>query len=290
MLQFASWIGGNFSAGDGLKLLLVVLVASLITLGIILIARTVARWGTDSSVPKSSPLWVGPDLVETTECARTLIDRMRQENGLRTLDRHPAVDELAQHHAHDMAERGFCDPIDPDGAGLEDRLVRLHPTMVGVLSEWERVALELRLDQPSELAESLLAGSPNEEQALAELALGEPLNCMGISVAESGSRVSICIVFAHHWATLIPDRPHLERPGTWPISAELIEGTTVEQLSAVLLPDGITPTGQVRAESFSAGEWEDTRVCAYVREGGNMDAARLQWYRLSAGAVPLPLP
>jgi len=270
--------------------LVVVLCACAAAIAIIFIARIVARWGKANPVPELRPLWLGPDLVETTECARTLIDELREKHGLEPLERHPAVDELAQHHAYDMAERGFCGPVDPEGVDLEERLVRLHPTMVGALSEWQRETRELPSNQPAELAQSLLTGSPSEEKALAALVLAEGLNCMGIAVAGSAERATLCIVFAHHWATLVPDRPHLEREGTWPVTVELIEGTTIEQLSAALVADGRTAMAQVRAERFSIDEWEDERACVYLNACDDMEAMRVQWYRLSVGAVPLPLP
>ena len=267
-----------------------ILIAGAVILGVIFVARTIAHWGRDSPVPGSPPTWIGHDLVETADCVQSLIDKMRQDHGLEPLERHPAVEELALQHAHDMAERKFFGPVDPDGADLAARLVRLHPTLVAALSEWEGEGQPAHAADALELADSLLSGSPGEGAQLSELARLEPLNAMGIGVAGSAQRATVCVVFAHHWATLVRDRPTSEREGSWAVAAELVAGTQVEQLSAALLPDGVTPLGQVPAEPFSGDGWEETWVCVYVKAVDNLDAARVEWYRGSVKAVALPLP
>jgi hypothetical protein len=267
-----------------------VLIAGAVVLGVMFLARTVAGWGKDSPVPGSAPAWIGHDLVEAADCVQILIDRIRQEHGLEPLERHPAIEEMALQHAHDMAVREFFGPIDPDGVDLDARLVRLHPTMVVSLSQWQGEGRTVHAADASELASSLLSGSIGEGKALQDLARVESLNAMGIGVAGSAQRATVCIVFAHHWATLLRDRPSTDREGTWAVAAALVPGTKVEQLSAALLPDGVTPMGQVPAEPFSHDGWEETWVCVYVKAVDNLDAARVQWYRGSVQAVALPLP
>ena len=242
------------------------------------------------NAPQHRPLWMGPDLTLTTEAVREAVLLLLAKVGQSGVERHPASDELAQHHAYAMAARGFCCAIDPEGEGPAQRLGRLHPKMVISLLEWDRSVDALSVQDAEQLAELLLAGPDESGQQLASLLSSQPCNILGVSVSGSASRATLCIVAGHHWATLVTQRPQIERAGTWPVGAELAQGTKREQLSAALLPKSAPPLVGVTAEPFSDDQWDDERICVYPTALGDMEGVLLQWYRDGVAGVPVNLP
>ena len=240
--------------------------------------------------PQHRPLWMGPDLLEVTEVVREQMLVLLAQGGYSGIVRHPASDELAQHHAYAMAARGFCSAIDPEGEGPEQRLQRLHPKMVMTLVEWERSVDALNIQDPLELAKLLLSGPGANGKQLDELLTSGQFNLLGVSASGSASRASLCIVLGHHWATIVKDRPQIERPESWVVAAELVEGTRCEQLSAALLTESGLQLGAVQAEPFSNDDWPDQRICVYPAALENMEGARIQWRRDGIDAVPVSLP
>ncbi len=280
----------NYPPGEVERLALLCLAAGFITLAIIVVARAIAHWGQASPVPESSPSWIGPDPSDTAACIRDLIDQLRGDHGLEALATDPIFDELARYHAHDMVVRGFCGPTDPDGIGLDARLVRLHPTVIASLSEWDREVSGLAAADPKELADLLLSGPSSQGAAINDRALAEEANFLGIGVGVAKGRATVCILVAHHWASLLPDRPHTERQGTWPVVAKLVEGTSVNQLEASLLDKVGREIGRAAAERVDTDEWEQGRVCVYLPTPTYPEGGQVQWRRLRATAVALPLP
>ena len=233
---------------------------------------------------------MGPDLIEPSELVREKVLILLQQAGHRNVERHPASDELAGHHSHAMAARNFCSPIDPEGEGPTERLQRLHPHMVMTLLEWNRSMDSLHTEDPQHLAELLLGGPDANAQELSELISSQDCNLLGVGISGSASRAWLCIVLGHHWATMTSDRPQIERAGTQPIAAELVDGTRREQLSAALLPDANLTLSAVPAEPFSKDEWSDDRICVYLSAIEETEAVRIQWYRDGSKAVPVSLP
>ena len=266
------------------------IIVSVITATSYLLIRYVNDSRKSQAAPQQRPLWMGPDLLEVTELVRDQMLTLLGQAGYSGILRHPASDELAQHHAYAMAARGFCDPVDPEGEGPEQRLQRLHPKMVMTLIEWDRSVDALNSQEPLELAKLLLSGTDASGKQINELLNSGEFNLLGVSVSGSASRASLCIVLGHHWATLVADRPSIERTETWVVAAELVNGTRYEQLSAALLTESGLQLGAVEAEPFSKDEWSDPRVCVYPAALENMEGARIQWHRDGIEAVPVSLP
>ena len=240
--------------------------------------------------PKHRPLWMGPDLIETTEHIRRHVLSLLQQAGHSEVSQHPASDELAQHHAFAMAARNFCGPVDPEGEGPSQRLRRLHPEMVMALVEWDCSVDALHARDAQHLAELLIEGPDTQGLELSKLIGSQQCNILGVSASGSASRACVCIVLGHHWATLTSDRPQLERTGTWPVAAELVPGTRREQLSAVLISEKGTESLPVAAEAFSKDEWSDDRICAYPDALEQMEGVRIQWRREGVLAITVPVP
>jgi len=259
-------------------------------LAIVVTVRLFKRSKAGITAPQHRPLWMGPDLIETSELVREKVLTLLQQAGHRNIERHPASDELAGHHSHAMAERNFCSSTDPEGEGPTERLQRLHPRMVMTVLEWNHSMDSLHAENPQHLADLLLGGPDANAQELSELISSQTCNLLGVGISGSASRAWVCIVLGHHWATMTSDRPQIEREGTRPVAAELVAGTRREQLSAALLPEANLTLSAVPAEPFSHDEWSDDRICVYPSEIEETATARIQWYRDGIEAIPVLLP
>lgn len=195
------------------------IIAALLAAGVLYLAFVSAHWGEDGQVPAQRPTWLGPDAVALCTAVTTRILDERRRRGL--ADPHPcgAVDELARHHAFDMAARDYGRETDPEGEDLGGRRHRLHPDYVGRLWEWDRL---LEPEGPS-TEESLLAALFDEAGLAAleaQLASAE-VTAIGVGVTVEHGRCGVCVVFGAHLATL--SRIDLGEAGVggWELRGEL---------------------------------------------------------------------
>ncbi len=267
-----------------------------ITLSILFIAALCRQWlgkakaARKNSAPTQRPLWMGPDLIETTEAIRKAIFRRLQEAGQTVPERSMVSDELAQHHAHAMAAGGFCSSTDPEGESLDGRLRRLHPNFVGTLAEWNRALGGAGSHNSGSLAENLLNGPGADGRSLFEAMAKAPFNLLGLGLAGNSQRVILCVILADHWATQLDVPPLLEREGCWAVTAELAAGTTASELCAALVTaDGVVGNSSPPAVTMGDGK-QQQRICAYPERITDLSNTSVQWSRGSVAAIRIPLP
>ncbi len=208
------------------------IVAALLLAGVVWIALRTARWGEDSPVPERRPVWLGPDAVAVASALRRELEQARSDAGLPPLLESPATEELASHHAFDMAARGYEDERDPEGLDLGDRRHRLHPGYVGRLWEFDRL---LDPDAPS-TEESLLSGlrrTPGWSEAVAR-AVDPAWNTLGLGVAVEGRRCGLSLVFGAWWATIGAWEPGEAGVGGWRVAGKAAPGCDVALLAGQL--------------------------------------------------------
>lgn len=183
--------------------------------------------------PGRAPAWLGPSVQQIEATVRAALDRRREL----PLQAHPATVELARHHAFDMAMRGFDGAEDPEEVGLAGRRLRLHPSFVGHLRQWQGLIGVGGPGDPAGLAADLLA-------SLGDLAALDQVdwNVLGVGVAAERGRLACCVVAGSWWATL-EDKVVGDLPATgWVVEGVLEGGTRVDELG--LRPAG--PGGEAR--------------------------------------------
>ncbi len=172
--------------------------------------------------PTRAPVWVGPPLPQIEAAVRARLAALSEE----PLEGHPAVLELARHHAFDMAMRGFDGEQDPEGVGLDGRHLRLHPSFVGHLRQWTCVRPAGELPEPTTLAAELVEGCGDFAQ------LATPAwNVLGVAVAAERGRLACCVVAGAWWATL-DDQVRGDLPAVgWVVEGRVEGATRVEELA-----------------------------------------------------------
>lgn len=199
-------------------MMLTVLTAALF-LGVIYVAWITADRGDRARGLEERPAWLGPDPVATAAAART---RLLGETNV-TSDR--GLDELAAHHAHEMAVLGFDGELDPEGRGLESRRERLQPAWVGEMCQLQR-----RVELPDGATPDRLAAALVSDELKRELG---PLanRSVAVAVGTHHKNAAICVLIGEPWGTL---RGRLkEHPdGGFALRLELAPGVRKEELTA----------------------------------------------------------
>lgn len=199
--------------------------------GVVAIVIAVLVFGHQDG-PREAPTWLGTSAQQVEAAVRAALATGREA----PLQAHPAVVELARHHAFDMAVRGFADDQDPEGVNLDGRRRRLHPTFVGHLQQWVCVRpVEAGVDAAG-LARALLDGCGD----LAPLRSAD-WNVLGVGVAMERGHLACCLVAGAWWATL-DDRIRGELPPSgWTVEGVVEAGTAIDELAVrVLGTDGAT--------------------------------------------------
>ncbi len=208
------------------------IVTSLLLVGVLWVAFQSAHWGEDGQVPTRRPTWLGPDAVAIAKMLQDALAAERTRASLPELLHGKAIDELAKHHAFDMATRGYAAEEDPDGEDLGGRRHRLHPGYVGRM--WEFDAL-LEPSGPS-TEESLFAEirrTPAWSDGL--LRAADPAwNAVGVGVAIERGRCAVCLVFGAWWATVERVKPGEAWSGGWKLEGDTAPGVPVAELTGQL--------------------------------------------------------
>jgi len=236
----------------------------LLLAGILLLARQIASWGSDGKTPRQRPAWLGPDPVEVERALARLAAELRSTAGVQPATEDPAVAELARHHAHDMASRGFCADADPEGVDLQERRRRLHPDFAGVVEQW----FCLVEPDPAHTAEGLARDLLRRDDQTAEWLARGKWNRLGVGLAIEAGRMGCCLVAATRWATLHSGLKGDLHPSGWTVEGSVEPSVAIEQLGA--RPAGceaeLSPASIVEDERFQlhvdipAGEWVEI-VC-----------------------------
>jgi len=182
----------------------------------------------------AAPTWQGPAPSEIALVVRRLVtERLAQAAGELA-----AVEELAQHHAFDMAVRNYSHEVDPEGVDLATRRARLARGFVGELTEWDHVVVPHGAKTAESLAEELLTGAGANGTELTALLASPRWNAVGVGVAAESKRCSLCLVFADHWATIEGGKIVEPPDAGWQVSGQLGGGVDAAEVEGVLLDDG----------------------------------------------------
>ncbi|MEE2828564.1 MAG: hypothetical protein VX498_05220 [Myxococcota bacterium] len=183
--------------------------------------------GADRRSPSERPVWMGPDPVILQGALAQALHGLFDQEGQGQPLTDPATQELAAHHAHDMAWRGFFSDRDPEGADHELRRLRLHPRFVGTSTQWVTAFTPDPGQSATSFAQAVITAHRVE---LDELLAGSRWNRLAAGVAIERGRGAICVVVAAHWATLSHE-PAWSPGGEWSTMANCAEGTRREQIS-----------------------------------------------------------
>jgi len=198
------------------------------TLGIVFLARLVARDPED--VPLQRASWLGPDTALLETALRELITSSAQSS---RLERRPEVDELARHHAFDMATRNFLADTDPEGVDHNERRRRLHPNLVGrthqFISDFVPDAGQSTESFAAQVWESLSA-------LLNPVATEAEWGDLGVGVAVVRGRGRVCVVLGQTWAELSKQASWGPDSG-WEVEGKTVAGTQRGQLSVRLVQE-----------------------------------------------------
>ncbi len=238
---------------------------SLLLAGVLLLARQIASWGNDGRTPRRRSAWLGPDPVEVERALARLAAELRSTAGVQTATETPAVAELARHHAHDMASRGFCADADPEGVDLQERRRRLHPGFAGIVEQW----FCLVEPDPAHTAEGLAGNLLHREDKVAEWLAQDKWNRIGVGLAIESGRMGCCVVVATHWATLHTGLKGDLHPSGWTVEGSAEPTVAIEQL-------GARPAGRATARR-PAVIVEDRRFQLHV------DVAAGEWVEIVCG-------
>ncbi len=226
------------------------IVAAVLTVGVLYLAFVSARWGQDGTVPERRPTWLGPDAVAVAQIVTARLLQERRRRGLSDPHPCPAVDELARHHAFDMATRNFAREEDPEGEDLGGRRHRLHPDYLGRLWEWDRV-----LEPQGPSTEETLLAELFSEAGLAELEerLGsEQVTTIGVGVAVESGRCGVCVVFGAHLGTLSKIDLGEAGVGGWELRGVMAPEVSLGDIWGRLIDSQGDPLARVDAEPVDA--------------------------------------
>jgi uncharacterized protein YkwD len=119
-----------------------------------------------------------PRLAALENALHESINDLRSREGLVTLRRDRALDEVARAHSMDMATRGFFAHETPEGLTPPDRLKRAR--VGGITLAGENVGLTNRPDPNREIVEGWLASPMHRHNLLAPV-----FNHTGVGVARA---------------------------------------------------------------------------------------------------------
>lgn len=247
------------------------------------------RWGEDHPVPGKRPSWLGPDIIAITTALREEVDQRFHSSVPTDSAAQAVVNELAQHHAHDMAERSYCGSEDPEGAGLPDRLARLHPSFVGQAIQWQR---ELDV-QPGwdehRIATELLDESGTSERLSGILDWGRG-NCIGVAVAVSEHRIVACLVAGSSWARLQKVGQGEAEPDTWLVGGQLTEGISADSMQFTLRSADGEESEVQGPFPTTEDDWEEGRFRLLLPLLDELSEATLVAEQQGERSYPVPLP
>jgi len=257
--------------------------------GIWWLSSIMLRWGQDHPVPGGPPVWLEMDAVAITVALREQLHAQLPPALPQLSYAQDVVNELAQHHAHDMAERDFCREVDPEGTGLNTHLLRRHPTFIGRLSQWQsQVDVQVGWDPPRIAAELFELLNPKDDgRDFLERTGG---NCLGIAAAVSEHRAVCCVVVASSWARLQRASQREAEPNTWVVGGQLTQGIQADSLAFTLqLPSGeeLEVKGPIPT---TEDDWEEGRFRLLLPLVEDLSEARLLAERAGDRSHPTSLP
>ena len=215
--------------------------------GVLFLARLTARDPRDA--PRRRAAWMGADVVLLEQALMHLI----LEQSTRQLENRQDLQELARHHAFDMAARNFLADQDPEGVDHDERRRRLHPDFVGLTQQTLAPFTPDAGQSPESFAREALAhlGTvPNEDH----------WSAIGLGVAIEGGRGRICLVLGQPWAQL--SKRSTWQPSTgWEVEGRTLDGTERAQLG-VRLTDAQGREFQEAASSQPG--WDPDRFSLHV--------------------------
>ena len=201
--------------------LIVVAVACLLFAVVI---RNTTNWREESR-PQRRPTWLGPDPAEVERSLRAQLEKRLAGLGSQALRDSPALQELANHHAHDMAVRDFDGSVDPDGVDLDLRRDRLHPHWVGRALQRQSRTPWSGSPEADRLAEQLLDGlSTNGSDSFEAAVHRGTWTDWGLSVGVEGHMACACLVLGEHWAIVDHEPWAAATEGHWTVGGRLAEG------------------------------------------------------------------
>jgi hypothetical protein len=223
------------------------LIVGLLTIAAIAAAFHFGLHVDPENVPSGSPAWRGPD---PAALADALVEHLT-DAGVAPRPRGVELEELACHHAFDMATRDIPDETTPEGETLTDRFVRLHPRLVGEAAQWQLLAPAEPTWQDARRAIETLVAGPDGESLRAPLA-GPEINELGVGAAVERGRVGLCVVLMSRWATLDDTLPPPAHDG-WTFRGTLGGDTDATHLGARFREAG--------------GPWSDETLAAVEDQG-----------------------
>ncbi len=179
------------------------------------------------NAPSGSPAWQGPDAAALDAA---LTDHVQGIGDDPAPTRTAELDELAAHHAFDMATRNFDSETTPEGETLEARRTRLHPKLVGEIAQWQAVGdVDAAVADATRVLDGVLgAGAGDLLRASLD---GPEVGEIGIGAAVERGRVGLCVVMMSRWATLDDTAPPPAHDG-WTFRGELGRWTAAADLQA----------------------------------------------------------
>jgi len=214
--------------------------------GILFLARLVARDPKD--VPRERATWMGPD----TALLENALVELLSKQAAGPLAVRPDVNELARHHAFDMATRNFLSDADPEGVDHSERRRRLHPDFVGRSHQ----SIASFTPEAGQSPESFAAARFEElSEDLAKSLTDPTWTELGLGVAVEGGRGALCVVLGQSWAELTKKSSWGPDSG-WEVEGRVGDGTRREQLSVRVVQG--SDFGSAAPADHEVG-WDDER-------------------------------
>jgi hypothetical protein len=234
------------------------------------LARLVARDPKD--VPHHRASWLGPDTALLEAALRECIENAQAHR----LGRRPEVDELARHHAFDMAARNFLTDTDPEGVDHSERRRRLHPNLVGRSHQFIDDFTPDAGQSPDAFAAHLWERLSVSVDPVAAATRWDDL---GVGVAIERGRGRVCVILGQTWAELSTQASWGPDSG-WEVEGRTVSGTRREQLSVRLLR-GESPGGEEAAEHDIG--WDDDRFRLQIDATDPNDHT---WVEIARDGIP----
>ena len=242
-----------------------VIVAAL-TVGVLFLAVLLGLHVDPENAPRSAPDWAGPDAAALDAALTRVVDGARDVPPPRV----PELDELAAHHAFDMATRNIAGETTPEDEDLDARRRRLHPKLVGEAAQWQNLADVDAGWGDAERAVAALVGPSSPAGTLLRESLGAEVSEVGVGAASEGGRVALVVVMMSRWATLDDTQPAPAHDG-WTFRGLLGPGIEAARL-----------TGHFR---LSGGPWTGVAHAA-VEDAGHQEPGEAHRFRLTLPISP----
>jgi hypothetical protein len=242
-------------------------IVGLVTVAVLVVAIRLGLHVDPENAPHGSPGWTGPDATALDAALGELIQELRTPPPARLA----ALDELAAHHAFDMAMRRFDGERTPEGEGLEGRHLRLHPEVVGEAAQWQELAdVDAGWSEPARVLDALVGPDSRRGTALREPLRNHEIGEIGVGAAVEKGRVALCVVMMSRWATLDDTEPPPAHDGCI-FRGELGPGVEADQLKARFRREG--------------GPWSE-EATAIPEDVGHLEADQPRRFRL---VLPIPM-